>query len=813
MAQAELKGVSHSCVAEVLQVMGNTATAKQIQGWVDKLQKIDPDPRTLTARVQEYGEEALRKAYLKKRNTALLLQKEAAMVDFVSTNFRDNPAKGMQAFLVGIQSDMRGSRASVALAQESLQRRYLNGLQTDLQRSGVMEDFRSGDLDDLVARELEDLGRAQPTGKATTSPKAKEIARIVRKHQDYARNRANEAGADIGDLEGYITTQTHDMFKIRKVSEEQWVAEVSKRIDFHRTFGDSDLPHAKLLRDAYRTFATGDQFRAHFGDPVLTPINTTTNIGGSMSKHRVLHFKSADDWIAYNKLYGKGSLRENIWDTMSGMANRTGMMEMMGPNPEEAFNRAVSRIGHDLGGATAAKLSNSTSGLQKYLSVLDGSANIPGNPVAAKYGQVFRAVQSMAKLGGAVVSAVSDIPIAASELRYQGQGFLDSYHSSLLGSFNNIPKAHRRELAMQLGVFFDAQNASMTERLSGREDFSGRSSRALGTFFKYSGLTAWTDRMRANAGLAMSARLGGVSNKQWAQLEPELQRVFGLYNIDDADWRVMRSAAEKVNDHTFITPEGIQNLPDNVLDAKGRDVLADKLRSYFTDRVDHAVITPDARTTTFLKQGTRPGTVEGEFFRMVAQFKAFPVAVLQKVMGREIYGRGKGGWKTGSGMMGIAHVITMSTAFGYVAMSAKDMLKGRQPRDPQDPATWAAAMLQGGALGLYGDFILGANSRYGQSVTQSLAGPGIGLIEEAVKVLQAAKSGEDPSAQAFRTALANTPYANLFYTRAALDYLIFYRIQEALSPGYLSRMERNIQQNNNQEFMVKPSSVIPRGGF
>lgn len=44
-----------------------------------------------------------------------------------------------------------------------------------------------------------------------------------------------------------------------------------------------------------------------------------------------------------------------------------------------------------------------------------------------------------------------------------------------------------------------------------------------------------------------------------------------------------------------------------------------------------------------------------------------------------------------------------------------------------------------------------------------------------------------------------------YYTRAALDYVILYQIQKALSPGFLRRLERRVREENEQEFLIPPS--------
>lgn len=811
----------HPCIAEVLEALDGQVTKRQIQNDINRLKNAGVPDWQLSQKAIEFAEERLRKAWLRKRNTALLIQAESKMTDYIRTNFPDDPVRGMQAYILGIQSDVAGSRASVFSRQESITHELTNGLMNDLNRAGLWEYFTQGTKKEMyrreieVAKELGDLHKSKPTGMATKNQNAKDIAKIIHKWQEYAKEQANKAGADIRDLDGYIMTQTHDMFKLRKAKDEggEWKAFVRQRIDMKRTFGEDLSPEEmeEAFDEAFKTLSAGHEFLAKTEDPILAPVDRTQNVGGTMSKHRKLHFKGAKEAMEYNRRYGSGSMRENILANFESMGKRTGLMEMMGPNPGEVFDRAINRLGELSDVKQAQKLADKKKALEKAMAVVDGSTNIPGNAMAAKAWQIFRAVQSMSKLGGAVVSAISDIPLAASELRYQGEGFLDAYRSSLIGSYNSIPKAYRRELAMAMGIFFDGQTASMTYRLSGREDFSGRSSRALGTFFKYTGLQPWTDRMRQNAALAMGGRLGMASEHSWSSLDPDLKRTLNLFNIGEDDWGVLSRAVEVVEDTKFMTPERVMELDDIPLE-KRREI-AGKLREYYIDRVDHAVINPDGRTLAMMKQGTRPGTVDGELFRLIGQFKAFPVAVIQKVLGREIHGRGQGGWKTGSGMMGLAHVVAMTTAFGYVAMSAKDLLKGREPRDPRDAGTWAAAMLQGGALGLYGDFLLGNTSRFGQSLTQSLAGPGIGTLEDTAEFLMAIRDGDDPGAKGVKLLTSNTPFLNVFYTKAALDYLILYRIQESMSPGYLRRMERTIKKNNNQEFMVEPSSVIPYGGF
>lgn len=285
---------------------------------------------------------------------------------------------------------------------------------------------------------------------------------------------------------------------------------------------------------------------------------------------------------------------------------------------------------------------------------------------------------------------------------------------------------------------------------------------------------------------------------------------FRLHEME-SDLRGFRQrSAERMAERRAILTEMEERLPgriEEMRDGLRRD-LELRLLSYFSERGRFGVIEPGANERAMLRQGTEPGTALGEAMRFMTQFKAFPVAVISRAWGREFYG-GQG--RPGA-VAGIVHMAVASTVFGYMAMSAKDIAKGRTPRDASDPKTWAAAFVQGGGAGIFGDFIVGEYSRFGRSLAATAAGPTLGQLDDVAEMWNRVKAGDDPSAQAFRFMLGNTPFANLFYLRPALDYLFLYQVQEALSPGFLRRFERRVERENKQDFILSPAAAIPRGG-
>ena len=107
-----------------------------------------------------------------------------------------------------------------------------------------------------------------------------------------------------------------------------------------------------------------------------------------------------------------------------------------------------------------------------------------------------------------------------------------------------------------------------------------------------------------------------------------------------------------------------------------------------------------------------------------------------------------------------------------------------------------------------GDFVLGETNRFGRSLTETLVGPTFGAIGDIDEIRAKLMYGDDAAASSMRLILSNTPFASLFYVRPVLDYMVLHQVQEAMNPGYLRRMERRVEKEQNQKFILKPSEVV-----
>jgi hypothetical protein len=315
--------------------------------------------------------------------------------------------------------------------------------------------------------------------------------------------------------------------------------------------------------------------------------------------------------------------------------------------------------------------------------------------------------------------------------------------------------------------------------------------------------------------------MGTMRNTDFDALGPKTRRTLELYNITAEEWSLMRhmDTFETKSGKNFLTEGGVETIPDDVLDAviskklntlditenmrlSFKDELAAKLRSMNFDFSETAVITPGSREQVLMTFGTQKGTVLGEFVRMVGQFRAFPVTLITKQIMPEYYG-------AGGGVRGVAALVPMvilATAFGYLSGAAKDLLKGREPKNPLSAATWSDAMVRGGGLGLFGDFMFAEYSRFGRSFEEELLGPGINTIGDALSLAHRAATTDGVDAgDVFRQIKGITPGANLFYTEAAFNYLFFYGLMESYDPGFLRRMQANRERDYDQEFWLPPT--------
>lgn len=954
---------------------------EDIQGRADSIRRDRPslsEAALLKAAADDLTLEAQMAARIEMRNAKMNLVKRVRrregivrMAQALGGARSADLALAIEAKLVGINTAVRGARLSVDAQGVALTRQYLGGLSVELEQAGLYHAVRNGSLDRDIARELWRLSSEGGNPGISGNKAALRAAEIFHRYQRLAVEGLNREGAWIGRIDGYITRQGHDADRMVKAGYPAWRAAMLRHLD-ERSF-EAVTDRERFLKGVYQGLVTGVHLDADsltgFKDPAF---KGPSNVAKKLSQARTLHFKDADAWMDYQAEFGAPNIIETMLRGLDKAAKATALMREYGTNPRAEFDADIQHLqetwrDRDMG--AVMRLNDRVKPLNNQMDELDGTAATPVNRTLARIGAGMRTWQSMSKLGGVLLSALTDVPYKAGELKYQGINLMESYADGFASIARGRGTGEVREIMDLLGAGLEGVVGHMASRFDGGDHVPGMLSSVANHYFRWTGLTYWTDAQRAGAEIIMSRHLGTLQGQEWDALPHETSRILSMFDIGKAEWEALAGVEwAQANGKAHLTPDrarllsdeaadalmptrvkdisdaftarldraqerievlttrlekldvrlskaasvpkdgeaaeirfrvegwkrganGIRRVRDAIVDmrdgktstnrtllimrqhldwarsanldlgakmqqqrtrmekkaakaaddleelpvriaeierqlldqfrqleempqryqddldkarAEVRDDLALKLTSYFSDRGMYAVLQTGARERAILRQGTRAGTPVGEALRTLTQFKAFPVAIITKVWGRDIHG-GAEGWGKAAG---IFHLMVMTTVFGYLAGVAKDMAKGRTPRDPTDPKTWAAAFAQGGGAGIYGDFIVGKYSRFGNTALETVAGPTLTSAGDIVNLWAATRGGDGRAATALRIAMANTPFANLFWLRPAIDYGFLYQVQEAMNPGFLRRMERRLKEENGQTFIIPPSSVV-----
>jgi len=752
------------------------------------------------------------------------IRKRKDVVAIVS-QFNDK-ARGLEAVLTGTNDPEFGTGISIDARQKGNANRLRIGLLRDVQKSGLRNVLLSGDIDAQIRVELSELNKKKGNPGVTENNVALDAAKIYKRHLDRVRGLLNGSGAFIRKLDGYAGRVSHSPEKILAAGFDKWFQEILPMLDEKKTFTDgvASADVMEMLRSVYNDITTGrkesisDQISS---DQVIKMIGSPANMAKRVEQSRVLHFKNAEFEHAYLQKYGQYN---NMLDDMTALTERAARdaaaMQVLGTNPRATYE--ILRRGFKLTDKKYDWLDNRAA-------EIFGDTRSSGIVWYAKASGNIRSVVSMAKLGSAIFSSFPDIAAKAVNIRAAtGQNYFSALSESFTSFLDSAKsKEARLDTAFLTGVASDSFLNAAFDRINATDIQVGKMSRAIQTFHRINGLGWWTDVNRAAHARVLSAGLGMRSHLRLSSLDRTIVNHFRRFGFDEVTWDLIRSAAKRGEDgRLYIGVADIAELSDEKISEfmeleeikptqrnieVYRNEMATRLATYYAQNVSDAMLEPGAKERSIWLRGTSADTPEGQVFRFIAQFKSYPTSLITRTLDQLVVGRGGHSWARAfregrADVAGIASFMAASTGLGYLSLMAKDVIRGKGPRDPFDVNTVAEAMVHGGAMGIYGDFLLGEfDSRYGRSALSALAGPVIGQVDDVFDIFNRLKSGEIDkiTTSAFRFLINNTPGSNLFYVRGALDYLFLYDLQEKLNPGFLSRMEDRMG-NRGQSFLIDP---------
>lgn len=757
---------------------------------------------------------------------------------------------------------------------QTVSRNVIGSVGNRLRRDGVEKAalaMRGSDLEYEVAEAGWRRNGGAPDRNIKISPVAQKIADGLFPALDLIKRRQNAEGARIGTAIDYVTHTNWDPRQLRLAAGpgaeaerafEAWRARDEPRMA-EKTFDEiepregetEEEAKARFLRSLYFATASGVHLRspglagmaadeAGFVPPAF---EGTHNIGRSVSQPRVIYWNSARDWLDHMREFGGGDgLYAQISRTIDVGARKTALMHYFGTNPAANLNMVIRKIQEeyreDLDGLH--RFNNQIDNLRNTMGRLDGSLNIPANADHAAIFETLMSWEAAAHLGGISITHLSAAPgTFGAEMAHHGVGRFETISNIARALVRGRSNQIEQDALADAGAYAHGYaNALARQAGAWGHGVPGFVSWATGHFMRLTGLPQVLDKLQAHAvkGVLMD-RLGRAAGGAFDAIEEHQRTLLQSYGIGPQEWDLIRNAANPavVNGNRWVTPHdalasdpvateaalrsqgGLAEdaTPDQVTQAVQQKQwdMADRLGMYLNDAADHGAVRPGVRERAMVMGNLRPGDKSYMLWRALGQFKMWPLAAANQILGREI----AMSLSRKEMASNIGALLALATAGGALRMAVNDAATGNVQRDYRNPVTLLAALAQGGGLGIYGDFLFGETSRLGAGGIATLAGPIGSDVDRLYRMYSDFRTElRDRPDHALshlwpdlaRFAVNHVPFANLIYLKGALDYLLWYHLYEAASPGWWERTNRRIAREQGRTMTgYEPGGAVPGG--
>ena len=583
--------------------------------------------------------------------------------------------------------------------------------------------------------------------------------------------RAN-TGARIGNLEDWIIPQTHDALKLKRAKFKKWKNSIITKLDVKRIETEQGADIDSVLRSAYKNITEPKIERVSGG---------TSSVVKRGTDSRVLHFKTGDDIINYNKEYGNPDVFATMDNHIKGQSEEIALMKMFGGNPDQTFNELKEIARADgMGDFEEKKLDalwNVVSGKMNgdsIINTLDARiANASGG---------MRALMISAKLGSAAISALGDLGNIFLGAGYRDLSSIKMFGRGLQGLFQEAVGGTKTganlKLANRIGVVSEFANASLANSRFADTVGGGFMQKTAETVIRSSGLGSYTETMQAAFGIELAANIAENFSKKLDDVP--FAKMMKEYGIDDAKWDIVRKsgAVHDVKGSEFFDVTKLYDIDEDI---------AYKMSDMMTNEMNAFVIMPGARTQVYTTWGKKKGTAAGELARNIGMFKSFPISVVMMHLNRmsTMEGLGKTAY-TGK-------VIGSGLVMGSITLWAYDIASGKTPRSIR-PAMIGEALSKSGGLGIFGDFFIGlTETKYGHNFSDMLLGAAPAVLNDIVKSAQDLIVKDDKSkavGNIYKRAASYIPGQNLWYTRAAIERTIGDWVGDVVDPDH-QKKKRN----------------------
>lgn len=633
-------------------------------------------------------------------------------------------------------------------------------------------------------------------GESTGDASALAMAKSVRDAFKDMRRMFNEAGGAIGELDDWGLPHVHNPVAITKAGFDNWFGEIDKRIAWHRIedhvtgkpfAAEGQMPalevRQKFLREIYDNIAYGRDS----DKPVYGRIQGS-NLVNKAAEARVLHFKSADDWIDYNKTFGTGNPYASIIAHAHRMADNIVMLREYGPSPELGLDYqrqlAIAKAREMGDEALASRIEGNFEHARRMLRIHNGGIQ-PKSLRQAQVARFFssaRHVMTAAMLDRAIVASISD----SNTMRMAAKSMGMNQSAPFARHMSLVTSGMARDEALRAGWVADtlADAGLVLARWQNEFPPADIAERMSSFVMRAQGLSHWTDSARNAFQMEMSGLFAANAGRKLDEIDEPLRSLLKNKGISDDDWRAFTDPETMFtagNGATFASP--IYWREATKMDPAKADDLFLKLQALVEEQTEFAVPTQNLWARSQLEGDDVPGSIGYEIKKSALMVKSFAMTFTVNQISRIM---AQNSWQARA-MYGF-DLAAGATVLGAASLLVADIINGRDPSDMTDASFWAKAMAKGGGFGVIGDIVAAGESSWGGGFQSYIAGPGVQMVGDvwnlsvgnAVELM----AGEDTKAgrEFVKFLKRYTPGADLPYAGLAIDRLLWSSMQKILDP-------------------------------
>ena len=656
---------------------------------------------------------------------------------------------------------------------------------------------------------------AELHGESTGDAAAQALAKGVRDALEDMRLMFNEAGGIIGKLDNYGVPHSHNRRAVTLAGFDRWFADIQPTIAWNRIednltgkpFQAEGGPEPdietqrRFLREIYDNIVYGkDSQKAVYGRPKGAALYRRS------AESRVLHFKSSDDWIAYNKKYGSGDPFKSLMGHVHKMSRDIVAMREFGPNPglgvEYQQQLAMERARKE--GLDPRKIHGNGKHARRMFAVESGGGQ--AETLFQDYVSTFmssaRHVMTSAFLDRAILASISDVNtmrLAAEAMGLNPVNMMARHVEIMKNELTGSEALRAHWVADTLadpGIALarfqsEVPPAEIAERLSSAS-------------MRIQGLSGWTDAARMAFQWEVHGAMAEQAGKKLSEIDHPIGKFLRESGLTEEQWAAFTrpdTMFKAGNGATFADPLYWREATD--LPADQADDIFFKVQGMIEEQTEFAVPAQSlyARGATDLAAfDLPPGSLPYEVLKSGLMFKSFIMTLTVNQI-RRIAAQPTLAGKIGYGL----NLVAGATVLGGLSVQLAEIVKGNDPLDMTDPAFWGKATLKGGGFGIIGDIVATGQASWGGGIPSYVAGPVFQSLGDAwnltVKNAWEFATGEETNFAKELTDVGRryTPMGQTPLIGPAMDRLLWDQLQLFLDPESAAQIKKRATARENRD--------------